>query len=1176
MRKLALFALLFALSPPLALADSGTAPLANVPMAIPTEGYLLDAQNQPVTQQQMPITFTLYDALTGGNVKWQDIRKVDVNDGHYAVVLGDLNDPTASALRANDLAAPRYLGVTVEGVELGPRLQLGSVPYAIQALDAQNLTGGTIKDATITSSSVDATSVSIGGTPVIDSNGQFLGTARDAENLGGQPAADYLTKTGDGSQLTSLNPASLTSGTAGIDISGNAATATSFTGALSGDVTGTQSATVVGGLQGVPLATGTPTATDVLRFDGQEWAPGPATNTQLAGPLVTSITAGNGLRATNPSGVGTTSLALALDGTSLATSANGLKVNLASSNTWTGAQTYSGGATASTTGNATSLTVRQTSGSNPTADVFDVTSADGNKKYLAVGPSGDVSFSGAVALSATDVKSALGEATSSADGYLSSTDWGKFNGKLDTVSVTAPLSGSGTASSPLTIEPDNTLTATAGTNQNELGMDLTHPNTWTGKQTLHGGAVIEDDSLPVGGVSLTVNAPTGNPASGTADSLDVYAGGSQPALKVDSSGNSTFSGVVTAASFQGQLATSDLIGTIANTQLASPSVTINTTSTSGLAGGGTVSLGGSLSLSIPSGAVTNSRLAGPVVSGVSAGAGLNVTGNPASGTGTATVGLATSGVTAGAYTKVTVDQYGRATSGTSLGSGDVTGALTYTPVNKAGDTMSGALSATSFSGSGAGLTNLNASNLASGIVPAARLSGSYNINAATVTNGVYTNTANMLTGALGLEPTGSATAPLTVNPGSGQTGDLTDWQVNSSTVASMSASGSLSVKGLAMTTSPAVGDVLTSDASGNATWQPPTFRSVQVVTAPTAVTVANTDLGRLFEITADNTSFNLPDASSVGTGYSVSFKSLAKQTYLYPVTGQDIDGYSFAVVNGSGSIVSDGSRWLAFGNVAATNQAEADFLSQGTYTWTVPQGVTSVSAVVVGGGGGGAGGVSASGGGGGGGGLCYVTALTVTPGTQMTVDVGGGGVNGSQGGESLFDGIGAFGGSGANNLTGGSGVSGVGGTCYTGGNGGSTNSWSYGAGGGGASGYLGNGGAGGSGSSASCPSGGSNGTGGGGGGGGGSGPGGTTPEIGYIGGSVGINGTGSSGAGGTANCGSGGGVGGNGSVGAAYGGGGPGRADWYIFGRYIYETWGQPGAVRIIWGPGRSFPYNAN
>jgi hypothetical protein len=54
--------------------------------------------------------------------------------------------------------------------------------------------------------------------------------------------------------------------------------------------------------------------------------------------------------------------------------------------------------------------------------------------------------------------------------------------------------------------------------------------------------------------------------------------------------------------------------------------------------------------------------------------------------------LANSGVTAGTYAKVTVDAKGRVTTGASLASSDVTGALGYTPANKAGESFTGSIS----------------------------------------------------------------------------------------------------------------------------------------------------------------------------------------------------------------------------------------------------------------------------------------------------------------------------------------------------------------------------------------------------------------------------------------------------------------------------------------------------
>jgi hypothetical protein len=56
------------------------------------------------------------------------------------------------------------------------------------------------------------------------------------------------------------------------------------------------------------------------------------------------------------------------------------------------------------------------------------------------------------------------------------------------------------------------------------------------------------------------------------------------------------------------------------------------------------------------------------------------------------VTLANSGVTAGTYLKVTVDAKGRVTAGSSMTSGDVTGALGFTPANKAGDSFTGSIS----------------------------------------------------------------------------------------------------------------------------------------------------------------------------------------------------------------------------------------------------------------------------------------------------------------------------------------------------------------------------------------------------------------------------------------------------------------------------------------------------
>jgi len=331
----------------------------------------------------------------------------------------------------------------------------------------------------------------------------------------------------------------------------------------------------------------------------------------------------------------------------------------------------------------------------------------------------------------------------------------------------------------------------------------------------------------------------------------------------------------------------------------------------------------------------------------------------------------------------------------------------------------------------------------------------------------------------------------------------------------------------------------------------------------------------------------------------------------------DFNDLIVTVTSGSGFFTGDvkentvtfsGSTNINIGN-------QVSFTTPGTFTWTVPDGITSVSAVCVGAGGGAGGSGSCdtalsgwAGGGGGGGGLSYGT-FDVTSGETLTIIVGAGGAggtagggqqtiicpaNGSDGGDSEIKrsstallkagggGGGQMGGSTngqlQNNTGGSSGTGNQGTEADGGGNGGVGGRSSVnlaGGAGGGAAGYSGDGGRGRDGNTNTIQTGTSDGSGGGGSGG--------TSNISNCGGGGGVgvdNGEGSSGSTPTGSGQGGNGGGGNGSVGdnvstgGNYGGGGgsddddpptpggPGR----IGGA------GANGVVRIIWGTGRSFP----
>jgi alpha-tubulin suppressor-like RCC1 family protein len=255
---------------------------------------------------------------------------------------------------------------------------------------------------------------------------------------------------------------------------------------------------------------------------------------------------------------------------------------------------------------------------------------------------------------------------------------------------------------------------------------------------------------------------------------------------------------------------------------------------------------------------------------------------------------------------------------------------------------------------------------------------------------------------------------------------------------------------------------------------------------------------------------------------------------------------------------------------------QAIFTNIGSFTWSPPPGVTSVCVVCIGGGGAGSGTISSGGGGGGGAGCAYANNIIVTPNTTYRIQVGQGGI--ANGGRSPTASI--FGTASANIVTATNGANASGASRGTGG--GYIVDISYLAAGATYGGW--NGGAGGAGtSSAGLP--GTNGAGSGyigsaGGGGGGHGSGSNEDAssrgaVGAINSTPSITNTTHSGAGG------GGGTigegyasssgsigdGSNGGAGGAFGGGGGGSShDIYLGGT------GANGAVRIIWGPNRSFP----
>ena len=136
--------LLFTVS---SLAAPRGAPATTSTSTISYQGRLADSGGNPLTGMYN-LEFRIYDVPSGGTALWEEFwtggNSVAVSDGLFNVMLGSIDNTLAAAIEGyNEL----YLGITVgTDSEMEPRVQLGSVPFAMQALFA-NVPDGSVTTA---------------------------------------------------------------------------------------------------------------------------------------------------------------------------------------------------------------------------------------------------------------------------------------------------------------------------------------------------------------------------------------------------------------------------------------------------------------------------------------------------------------------------------------------------------------------------------------------------------------------------------------------------------------------------------------------------------------------------------------------------------------------------------------------------------------------------------------------------------------------------------------------------------------------------------------------------------------------------------------------------------------------------------------------------------------------
>ncbi len=135
-----------------------------VPNTIQQEGYLMNDLGIPL-EGATQVDFKLYGQAEGGVALWTESHNLNLISGYFSVILGAQN-PLGDHLQAD----ARFLGITLANVEMSPRVQLSSAPYALLAQDVLG--------------DIQPHSVHVGGAQIIDAGGNWVGPPIDGTNDG--------------------------------------------------------------------------------------------------------------------------------------------------------------------------------------------------------------------------------------------------------------------------------------------------------------------------------------------------------------------------------------------------------------------------------------------------------------------------------------------------------------------------------------------------------------------------------------------------------------------------------------------------------------------------------------------------------------------------------------------------------------------------------------------------------------------------------------------------------------------------------------------------------------------------------------------------------------------------------------------------------------------------------
>ena len=231
---------------------------AAVPVTINYQGRLTDSAGIAVADSSYGITISFWNSLSGGTQLWSENHTVTTKKGYFTALLGSI---TTFAIAGLDFNSQYYLEMWVSGEPsaMTPRKPLSSIPYAMRAEHANqvtdnSITGSKIVDGAVTNS--DIADNTITSNKIVDRS--IISSDIAAENITWNEIADGTIRSyeiGDGQVTSAKAPWAPT-------VNGGISNPKIVTGMIGTDKYGDMGVTIYG-FSNPPIVVATPNRHDI-------------------------------------------------------------------------------------------------------------------------------------------------------------------------------------------------------------------------------------------------------------------------------------------------------------------------------------------------------------------------------------------------------------------------------------------------------------------------------------------------------------------------------------------------------------------------------------------------------------------------------------------------------------------------------------------------------------------------------------------------------------------------------------------------------------------------------------------------------------------------------------------------------------------------------------------------